>query len=261
MNSRWKSQWRSWPDPAAIDQAPDSEGRGNVTTARRAGPGLPPSAGEHRQFKTRDRVRDLAEVYTHDREVHAMLNLVPDMFPGSANPDNHDTTFFEPSCGSGNFLEEILRRKLLTVTASRYGRAEQYEHRILRCLASIYGLDIDGENVMESRGRLRAVINSHLGSDPGAQIRTEAFAAAVEVILETNIIQADTLAGATRTVLVRYCPAGDGMFIREWSFLEDPQGGSQLDLFGEIPETLRKDAEALHYSELRDRPAPTVSLS
>ena len=33
------------------------------------------------QIKTRQRVRDLAEVVTHEREVNAMLDLIPDMFP------------------------------------------------------------------------------------------------------------------------------------------------------------------------------------
>jgi len=42
------------------------------------------------QIKTRDRVRDLAEVYTHEREVNAMLDLVADMFPTEGDPGNHD---------------------------------------------------------------------------------------------------------------------------------------------------------------------------
>jgi hypothetical protein len=33
------------------------------------------------QIRNRDRVRDLAEVYTHHREVTAMLDMAPDMFP------------------------------------------------------------------------------------------------------------------------------------------------------------------------------------
>jgi hypothetical protein len=73
------------------------------------------------QIRSRSRVRDLAEVYTHDREVHAMLDLVPDMFPTEEDPGNTDRTFLEPACGHGNFLVEILRRKLTYVTTSRYG--------------------------------------------------------------------------------------------------------------------------------------------
>ncbi len=109
------------------------------------------------QIKSRERVRDLAEVYTHKREVDAMLDLVPDMFPSVEDPGNTDRIFLEPACGSGNFLEEILRRKLAFVTTRRFGRGERYEHRILRCLTSIYGIDISADNVEESRDRLRAV--------------------------------------------------------------------------------------------------------
>ena len=58
------------------------------------------------QVKSKQRVADHGEVYTHEREVNAMLDLVADQ---AANPE---TTFLEPACGSGNFLAEILRRKL-----------------------------------------------------------------------------------------------------------------------------------------------------
>lgn len=53
------------------------------------------------QIKSRQRVRDLAEVYTHKREVDAMLDLIPDMFPSESDPSNTDRTFLEPACGSG----------------------------------------------------------------------------------------------------------------------------------------------------------------
>lgn len=41
-------------------------------------------AEQRGQIKTRQRVRDLAEVYTHEREVKAMLDLIPDMFPAGS---------------------------------------------------------------------------------------------------------------------------------------------------------------------------------
>src|SRR3546814_12899270 len=41
-----------------------------------------PSAPDPRgQIKTRQRVRDLAEVFTHEREVKALLDLIPAMLP------------------------------------------------------------------------------------------------------------------------------------------------------------------------------------
>jgi tRNA G46 methylase TrmB len=54
-------------------------------------------------LKSKDRVQDLAEVYTNAREVVAMLDLVKDV--------RYDSTFLEPGCGNGNFIVEILSRK------------------------------------------------------------------------------------------------------------------------------------------------------
>lgn len=205
------------------------------------------------QIKHRDRVRDLAEVYTHQREVTAMLDLVPDMFPSEHDPDNIDKTFLEPAAGHGNFLVEILRRKLVTVTTDRWGSGEEYEHRILRCLASIYGIDIDPENVDDSRRRMHQVISAHAG-DPSE--RTEGFWSAVEAILTTNIVRADTLADAQVIELVSYQSSGGGTFLREWSTLEDSAPDSQLDLFDVLPDEPRRDSVPVHYKQLAANPKP-----
>lgn len=205
------------------------------------------------QIKSRERVRDLAEVYTHKREVDAMLDLVTDMFPSEHDPQATDRTFLEPACGSGNFLEEILRRKLAFVTTRRYGRGERYEHRLLRCVTSIYGIDISEDNVHESRDRMRALINSHLDNDMNTQAVSSAFVFAVEVVLATNIICADTLANAASVELVAYQPGRGGTFTREWSYL-DP-AANVMDLFSVM--TPRRDETPVHYSCLADYPAPT----
>lgn len=205
------------------------------------------------QIKNRDRVRDLAEVYTHEREVTAMLDMVPATFPSEADPDNLDCTFFEPSCGHGNFLAEILRRKLATVTIDGYGSGEEYEHRILRCVASIYGIDIDAENVDDSRRRMYAVVARHVG-DPAK--RSDGFWSAVEAILGTNIVRADTLADSAVIELVSYTPGEGGTFLREWSPLEESGDDSQLDLFALLPDEPLRDAVPVHYSELAANPKP-----
>lgn len=202
------------------------------------------------QIKTRERVRDLAEVYTHKREVDAMLDLVPEMFPSADDPANTDRKFLEPAAGSGNFLEEILRRKLVFVTAYRYRQISVYEHRILRALASIYAIDIDPENVEECRDRLRAVINSHLDNDLNTRVATEGFASAAEVILGTNIVCADALRDAHAIEFIDYQPKPRGAFIREWSTLGG--SGRQLDLFSRP----YRDAAPIHYAELAKHPGP-----
>jgi hypothetical protein len=203
------------------------------------------------QIRSRIRVRDLAEVYTHDREVNAMLDLVPDMFPTEDDPGNTDRTFLEPACGHGNFLVEILRRKLTYVTTSRYGRGENFEYWVLRCLTSIYGIDISEDNVVESCKRMRSALEAHLD---GIEV-TRGFTEAVGVILSTNIQRADTLTDARRVELVEYRPVGNGTFVREWSYLEE----QELDLFSD-PEP-RRDAEAVHYSELIDHPEALTRTS
>ena len=63
-------------------------------------------AEEKSQIKSKERVRERGEVFTAEREVNAMLDLVKD------ETERIDSTFLEPACGDGNFLSEILRRKL-----------------------------------------------------------------------------------------------------------------------------------------------------
>lgn len=69
----------------------------------------------HRQIKSKQRVADHGEVLTSEREVNAMLDLV------EQETERIDSRFLEPACGTGNFLAEILRRKLRIVEA-RYSK-------------------------------------------------------------------------------------------------------------------------------------------
>ena len=55
-----------------------------------------------RQVKSKERVADHGEVFTAQREVNAMLDLV------KQETERIDSRFLEPACGDGNFLEEIL---------------------------------------------------------------------------------------------------------------------------------------------------------
>lgn len=204
------------------------------------------------QIKSRERVRDLAEVYTHQREVNAMLALVPDMFPTAENPGNTDRKFLEPACGSGNFLEEILERKLAYVTTERYGMGQRYEHRILRALASIYAVDINEENVEESRDRLRAVVNSHIDNDMNTKAASAGFADAVDIILASNIILGDTMSRRGDITLIDYKAGKGGTFTREWAPLDSQDEG----LFAFLAP---RDEVPVHYRDLPANPAPTTA--
>lgn len=61
------------------------------------------------QIKSKKRVSEHGEVFTAEREVKAMCDLV------AQECDRIDSRFLEPACGDGNFLAEILTRKLTTV--------------------------------------------------------------------------------------------------------------------------------------------------
>lgn len=92
------------------------------------------------QIKSKKRVREFAEVYTNEREVKAMCDLIPKEIW-----DNIESTFLEPACGNGNFLVEILARKFERCKDEKDG---------LKALASIVGIDIQADNCEESRKRL-----------------------------------------------------------------------------------------------------------
>lgn len=100
------------------------------------------------QIKSRKRVVDHGEVFTSEREVNAMLDLV------NQETERIESRFLEPACGNGNFLVTILKRKL-KVVEKRYKRSiHEWEFYSLVTLASIYGVDILIDNVNECRERL-----------------------------------------------------------------------------------------------------------
>ena len=190
------------------------------------------------QVRSRSRVRELAEVFTNQREVDAMLDLVADAFA------ELDIKFLEPSCGSGNFLVEILRRKLTLVSARRCHSQEHFEHRMLRAVASIYGVDISPDNVTESRVRMAQVLVTHYQSETTAS-PTSGFLDAAELMLDTNIVLFDMLAPANELELCDWKPGAKASFQRVWSPALVPP--SERDLFW--AERI-EDEEPVHFSDL-----------
>ena len=88
------------------------------------------------QVKSKKRVADHGEVFTNQREVNAMLDLVKDQ------TERIEATFLEPACGDGNFLIEILRRKL-NVLKSKYSKSRlEYNANLIKAVCSIYGVEL-----------------------------------------------------------------------------------------------------------------------
>ncbi len=104
------------------------------------------------QIKSKKRVQEHGEVYTNPREVNAMLDLV------KHETERIESRFLEPACGNGNFLIEILNRKLEVVTKryapNKHRNNDQWERYGLLAISSIYGVDILLDNAIECRDRL-----------------------------------------------------------------------------------------------------------
>lgn len=138
------------------------------------------------QIKTRQRVSDHGEVFTAEREVNEMLDLV------KSETQRIDSRFLEPACGSGNFLIEVLRRKL-AVAEERYGRSQlEFERYAIIALGSVYGVDLLEDNVLECRGRLFDYFDEAYTRLFLEQCREECRTSA-RYVLSRNIIWGDAL--------------------------------------------------------------------
>jgi hypothetical protein len=153
------------------------------------------------QIKSKDRVRDLAEVYTNEREVKAMLDLIP-----LSKPDDIiNYRYLEPSSGNGNFLIEILRRKLDRVNEKYAHKGlREYEFYIARAVSTIYGIDICSENVDEARVRLFTEIKSTFDMHKGSFVYTPGFFSLIEHILMTNIVTGDSINKPEEVIFTEY---------------------------------------------------------
>lgn len=138
------------------------------------------------QIKSRKRVIDHAEVFTHEREVNAMLDLV------KSETERIDSRFLEPACGGGNFLAEILKRKLSIIKQKYKTSQYDYERYSIIAISSIYGIDILLDNVEECRERLFKIFTKeyiHIFNKED----NDKYLEIIKIILEKNIVCGDAL--------------------------------------------------------------------
>jgi hypothetical protein len=138
------------------------------------------------QVVSKKRVTDHGEVLTGRREVNAVLDLV------KSETDRIDSRFLEPACGTGNFLAEILERKL-RVVETRYGKSQlEFERYAVLSISSIYGIDVLEDNVQQCRQRLFGIFDLNylrLFKNKSNDDCRES----VRYLLERNIIHGDAL--------------------------------------------------------------------
>ena len=138
------------------------------------------------QVKTKKRVADHGEVFTSEREVNAMLDLV------KQETERIDSRFLEPACGDGNFLIEVLRRKLETVSRKYSKSQREWERYAVIAVSSIYGVDILEDNSVHCRQRLFEAFNgiyeNHFGDECKEECRRS-----IKYVLSRNILWGDAL--------------------------------------------------------------------
>ncbi|MDP3726140.1 MAG: SAM-dependent DNA methyltransferase [bacterium] len=194
-------------------------------------------------IKSKERVRNLAEVFTSEREVRSMLDLVRYL------SENVQNTFLEPACGNGNFLVEILKRKLDTVK-SKYRKQLDVEFYILLAVSSIYGIDISEENVIEARERMLYTIKEFYSNTYNTRKPTDHFWDSVRWVLEHNIILGDMLNKIDKISLIEYSTPKKYFFKRQEFRLADQLKNkkSVVSLFES--QSIPKSYEICNYQQL-----------
>ena len=184
------------------------------------------------QVKSRERVQDVGEVFTNEREVNAMLDMV------KSETGRIDSRFLEPACGNGNFLAEVLRRKL-AVVASRYHRSPtEYMRYAFVSVSSVYGVDIMADNVAGCRERLYGIVEDEAKRAIRGAVDA-AFLDSIRFLLSKNIRCGDALTlkdanGAPITFAEWSVVTGDKVKRRDYRLSELLEGGEeQVSLFGD----------------------------
>ncbi|HOK67002.1 MAG TPA: N-6 DNA methylase [Anaerohalosphaeraceae bacterium] len=161
---------------------------------------------KHAHIQSRQRVADYGEVLTPPSIVNAMLDLV------KLETERVDSRFLEPACGTGNFLIEILERKL-RVAENRYAKSQpEYERYAILSVSSLYGIDILEDNAEVCRKRLFDCFDTAYTRLYRDQAKKECRKT-VQYILKRNIIHGDAL--SLKTV----GPNPEPIVFSEWSLI------------------------------------------
>lgn len=173
---------------------------------------------ENKQIKSKERVSSYGEVYTAEKQVNAMLDMV------KKEAERIDSRVLEPACGNGNFVAEILKRKLKTVkirsTPPKRKKVSvlDYEKLSLLAISCIYGIDIIIDNVIECRKRLYDIWFNTFKEDC-KKAPDKDLCDAIKFILTRNILCGNTL--SMKQVNEKSEDIDLPIIISEWGFLTE----------------------------------------
>jgi len=157
------------------------------------------------QIKSKQRVKDHGEVFTQEREVNAMLDLVKN------ETERIESRFLEPACGNGNFLAPILERKLVVVK-KKYSKSQtEFERMALLAVSSIYGVELLQDNVEVCIERFYKIVNDVYKNLYKDKCKDE-FRTSIQFVLRRNILQGDALT-------LKETGGKEYIIFSEWSFV------------------------------------------
>ena len=151
-------------------------------------------------IKSRQRVADHGEVFTPPWMVAAMLDLV------RGETERLDSRFLEPACGSGNYLIEVLRRKLAAVELKYGGSEFERRHYALLAVMCTYGIELLPDNIEECRANMLELLAAYLRLDESADL-----CRAASYVLSQNLVHGDALKMQTAS--------GEPLTFAEWGYL------------------------------------------
>ena len=150
--------------------------------------------------KSKQRVADHGEVFTPAWMVEAMLDLVKD------ETERIDSRFLEPACGSGNFIVQILKRKLAAAEL-KFGKNKfERRHYALLALMCIYGIELLPDNIAECRANMLDILAEYLDLDESDDLYRSA-----SHVLSVNLVHGDALTMLTQE--------GQPITFAEWGYL------------------------------------------
>lgn len=167
-----------------------------------------------KQIKSKKRVADHGEVFTAEREVNAMLDLV------KQETERIDSRFLEPACGDGNFLAEILRRKLAEVRRKYRKSPFDYEKNAVLAISSVYGVDLMMDNVLACRERLFKIWDKEYKAVCKKETNDQTREA-VRFILSRNIVCGNAL--TLMCVDENGVDTAEPIVFSEWAFITGTQ--------------------------------------
>lgn len=212
---------------------------------------------EKKQVKSKKRVADHGEVFTNDREVNAMLDLV------KHETERIDSRFLEPACGNGNFLAEVLRRKLKVVDQRYANNQMDWERYAVIAVSSIYGVDILEDNAQECRLRLYQIFDDLYTSHFNDKCK-EDCRRSIRFLFDRNILWGDALdftnPATKQPIVFSEWSAVNGTMLkrRDYMFKFLVEKSHQFSLFNDegnpaaIDEPV-KDFPLIHYLKLSEQ--------